>query len=91
MLTILDLNIVIMKIECYVNICLTLSYPLFNIGWIDSLWVNVAVSLASIEMHFPPSFFDIMIHLLYHLVDELDLCGPVATIWMYLMEWYIKP
>jgi len=31
-----------------------------------------------------------MIHLLYHLVDELDLCGAMATRWMYLMEWYMK-
>jgi hypothetical protein len=41
-------------------------------------------------MHFPPSIFNIMIHLLYHLVDELDLCTPVATGWMYLLEWYMK-
>jgi len=79
-----------MKIECYANICLRLSYPPFNIGWFDSLWVDVTISLVLVEMHFPPSFFDIMIHLLYHLVDELDLCGAMATRWMYLMEWYMK-
>jgi hypothetical protein len=31
-----------------------------------------------------------MTHLLYHLVDELDLCGPVSIIWMYKMERYMK-
>jgi hypothetical protein len=41
-------------------------------------------------MHFPPLFFDIMTHLLYHLVDELDVCGPVATKWMYFIEKYMK-
>jgi hypothetical protein len=41
-------------------------------------------------MHFPPSFFDIMMHVLYHLVDELDLCGPVSIRWMYPMERYMK-
>jgi hypothetical protein len=41
-------------------------------------------------MHFPPLFFDIMMHLLYHLVDELDVCGPVATRWMYPIERYMK-
>jgi hypothetical protein len=62
----------------------------WNLVEIDSLWVNVAINLASVQIHFPISFFNIMIHLLYHLVDELDLCGPVATRWMYLMEWYMK-
>jgi hypothetical protein len=31
-----------------------------------------------------------MTHLLYHLVDELNLCGPMATKWMYLVERYMK-
>ncbi len=31
-----------------------------------------------------------MTHLLCHLVDELDLCGPVATRWMYPIERYMK-
>ncbi len=48
---------------------------------IDSLRIDVAISLALVEMHFPSSFFDIMMHLLYHLVDELDLCGLVSTKW----------
>jgi hypothetical protein len=47
---------------------------------------DVAISLALMEMHFPPSFFDIMKHLLYHLVDELDICGPIAIKWMYHIE-----
>jgi hypothetical protein len=31
-----------------------------------------------------------MIHLPYHLVQELDLCGPVASRCMYLVERYMK-
>jgi hypothetical protein len=31
-----------------------------------------------------------MMHLLYHLVDELDICGLVATRWMYPVERYMK-
>lgn len=57
---------------------------------IHSLQIDVAISLSLMEMHFPPSFFDIMMHLLYHLVDGLDLCGPIATRWMYPMERYMK-
>jgi hypothetical protein len=56
----------------------------------ESLQVDVAESIALLEMEFPPSFFDIMTHLPYHLVQELDLCGPVSTRWMYPVERYMK-
>jgi hypothetical protein len=55
-----------------------------------SLEADVAESMALLEMEFPPSFFDIMTHLPYHLVQELDMCGPIATRWMYPMERYMK-
>jgi hypothetical protein len=42
--------------------------------------------MALLEMEFPPSFFDIMMHPPYHLVEELNLCGPVSTRWMYPIE-----
>jgi hypothetical protein len=50
----------------------------------------VAESMALLEMEFLPSFFDIMTHLPYHLVEELDLCRPVAAQWMYPVERYMK-
>jgi hypothetical protein len=53
---------------------------------IDSLQNDVIISLALMEMHFPPSFFDIMTHILYHLVDELDICDPDTIKWMYLIK-----
>jgi hypothetical protein len=31
-----------------------------------------------------------MTHLVYHLVDELNLCGSVSTRWMYHVERYMK-
>jgi len=31
-----------------------------------------------------------MTHLLYHLVDEVNICGPVAIRWMYPVERYMK-
>jgi hypothetical protein len=46
--------------------------------------------MALLEMEFPPSFFGIMTHLSYHLVQELDICGPVTTRWMYPVERYMK-
>jgi hypothetical protein len=46
--------------------------------------------MALLEMEFPPTFFDIMTHLPYHIIEELDMCGSVATRWMYPIERYIK-
>ncbi len=42
------------------------------------------------EKEFPLAFFDIMTHLLLHVVDELDVCGPIHNRWMYPMEWMIR-
>jgi hypothetical protein len=62
----------------------------WNSSEIEDLQADVARSIALLEIHFPPSFFDIMTHLVYHLVDELDLCGPVSSRWMYPIERYMK-
>jgi hypothetical protein len=62
----------------------------YNPAEFESLQVDVTESMALLEMEFPPSFFDIMMHLPYHLVQELDLCGPVSTRWMYPIERYMK-
>jgi hypothetical protein len=56
----------------------------------SSLQVDVTESMALLEMEFPPAFFDIMTYLPYHLVQELDLCGPVEICWMYHIERYMK-
>ena len=56
----------------------------------ESLQVDTAKSLAFLEMEFQPSLFDVMIHLPYHIVEELDMYGPVSTRWMYPVERYMK-
>jgi hypothetical protein len=40
-------------------------------------------------MVFPPSFFDIMIHLHVHLAEEAKVGGPVCYRWTYLVERYL--
>ncbi len=50
----------------------------------------MANTLSVLEKEFPPTFFDVMTHLLLHVVDELDVCKPVHNRWMYLMEWLMK-
>jgi hypothetical protein len=38
------------------------------------------------EMWWPLVFFDLMIHLIIHLVDELEICGPIEARWCYPIE-----
>jgi hypothetical protein len=47
---------------------------------------DVATTLCILEMEMPPSFFEVMMHLVIHLVEEFDLWGLVHTWWMYCIE-----
>lgn len=51
---------------------------------------DLVETVCELEKFFPPSFFDIMIHLSVHLVREVELCGPVFFRWMYPFERYMK-
>lgn len=51
---------------------------------------DVAQLMCDLEIYFPPAFFDVMTHLLVHVVDEVQQYGPVASRWMYPMERYMK-
>ncbi|XP_074305807.1 uncharacterized protein LOC141641029 [Silene latifolia] len=53
---------------------------------LDDLQADVVVTLCELEMYFPISFFDIMVHLIVHLVREIKLCGPVFQRSMWPME-----
>ena len=44
---------------------------------LDDVEREIVLILCQLEMYFPPSFFDIMIHLTVHLVREVRYCGPV--------------
>jgi len=57
---------------------------------LDDLQNEASIVLCQLEMYFPPSFFDIMVHLIVHLVREIQLCGLVFLQWMYLVERYMK-
>jgi len=53
---------------------------------LDDLQADVVETMCRFEMYFPPSFFDIMPHLVIHLVREIKLCGPVWGRYMYPFE-----
>ena len=57
---------------------------------LDELQNEVVVTLCLFEKYFPPSFFDIMVHLTVHLVREVRLCGPVYLRWMCPFERFMK-
>ncbi|XP_072054359.1 uncharacterized protein [Arachis hypogaea] len=56
---------------------------------IDQLEEDIITTLCQLERIFPPSFFDIMIHLPIHLANEVRLGGPVQFRWMYPPERYM--
>ncbi|RVW64870.1 hypothetical protein CK203_066167 [Vitis vinifera] len=61
-----------------------------DVSRLNDLQQDIVVTLCLLEKYFPPSIFDIMLHLTVHLVRELRLCGPVYMRWMYPFERYMK-
>ena len=41
---------------------------------------EAAIALCMLEKEFPPSIFDIMSHLVVHLVEEVEICGRAYTL-----------
>nr|ABA96763.1 transposon protein, putative, CACTA, En/Spm sub-class [Oryza sativa Japonica Group] len=56
---------------------------------LEALQNDVVQCLVSIELIFPPSFFNIMTHLLCHLVKEIGILGPVFLHNMFPFERYM--
>ena len=42
------------------------------------------------EKELPMSFMDLQVHLLIHLVDEVELVGMVYCRWMFFLERYMN-
>ncbi|XP_038679076.1 uncharacterized protein LOC119980448 isoform X1 [Tripterygium wilfordii] len=57
-----------------------LCAKVIDLDEIDKLEGEIAETLCRLEMIFPPSFFDIMMHLPIHLAHEVRLGGPVQNI-----------
>ena len=47
---------------------------------------DIPIVLCKLERIFPPSFFDSMEHLPFHLAYEARVAGPVQYRWMYPFE-----
>lgn len=57
---------------------------------LDELEEKATIILCQLEMYFPPSFFDNMVHLLVHLVRKIKFYSPVYLRWMYQIERYMN-
>ncbi|XP_020080212.1 uncharacterized protein LOC109703891 [Ananas comosus] len=57
---------------------------------LERLENSIALTLCKLERIFPPTFFDIMVHLSIHLATEAKIAGPVQYIWMYPFERYLR-
>jgi hypothetical protein len=61
-----------------------------DVSKLSKLQADLILTLCELEKIFPPSFFDVMVHLTVHLVRELRLCGPVFYRWMFPFERFNK-
>ncbi|XP_074356408.1 uncharacterized protein LOC141696122 [Apium graveolens] len=64
----------------------SLCNKVVDVSKLEKLQADVVLTLCELEKIFPPSFFNVMIHLTVHLVRELRLCGPVFYRWMFPFE-----
>jgi hypothetical protein len=72
--------------RCFTKICA----KVIDVREMDNLRLYVVETMCMLERWFPPSFFDISVHLVVHLVDELEVLGPVATRWCYPVERFMS-
>ncbi|XP_076922093.1 uncharacterized protein LOC143583752 [Bidens hawaiensis] len=61
-----------------------------DVEQLDKWQKDVYVTLCELEMYFSPSFFDIMVHLISHIVQEIKACGPVFLRYMYPFKRYMS-
>jgi hypothetical protein len=69
-----NVRVAIVKLCAFLN---AISQKVINPEVLPRLQNDVIQCLVSFELVFPPSFFNIMTHLLVHLVDEISILGPV--------------
>jgi hypothetical protein len=69
-----NVRVPIVKLCAFLN---AISQKVINPEILHRLQNDVVQCLVSFELVFPPSFFNIMTHLLVHLVEEIAILGPV--------------
>ena len=67
----------------------TIAHKVIDPAELSALNIEIAETLCLLEMVFPLSLFDMMVHLLGHIVDEIKILGPVFLHQMYPFERYM--
>jgi hypothetical protein len=75
-----NIRLPIVKVCAFLN---AISQKVINLESLPGLQKDVVHCLVSFELLFPPSFFNIMTHLLVYLVEEIAILGPVFLHNMY--------
>ena len=68
----------------------TISKKVIDVSMLEQLQRDIAKTLVRLEMHFPPTYFDISLHLLIHLVDQIRALGPMYLHQMFPFERLMK-
>lgn len=71
--------------NCFRQLCSKANRP----SDLEYLQDRIALTLCHLEKLFPPSFFDVMEHLVVHLAEEALIAGPVQFRWMYPIERFL--
>jgi hypothetical protein len=69
-----NVRLPIVKLCAFLN---AISQKVIDPQILSRLQIDVVQCLVSFELVFPPSFFNIMTHVLVHLVEEITILGPV--------------
>ena len=57
---------------------------------LESARLNSIEAVAMVEKFFPSSALAIQMHLLVHIVDEVQVAGTVHSRWMFFLERFMK-
>jgi hypothetical protein len=69
-----NVRLATVKLCAFLN---AISQKAINPAHLVKLQNDMVQCLVSFELVFPPSFFNIMTHLLVHLIKEISILGPV--------------
>ena len=80
-------RVAIIKLCSFFN---TISQKVLDPMNLDKLQNDISLTLCQLEMFFPPAFFDIMVHLMIHIVKQIQILGLVFLHQMYPFERFMS-
>ena len=84
----LDKNVCVVIVELC-SFFKQLCSKVLNTNQLEHIENEIIVTLFKLERIFPPSFFNVMMHLPVHLTNKAKVTGPVQYQWMYPIKQYV--